>query len=80
MTAAGVPIDRETAIFSDYAGGGDGIFSLTVSAHRIPAAGPLFLGVQCMAESRDVSFRAVAMRVESELDLGHKTHGEVCPG
>ena len=78
--AAGVPIDRNTEIFSDYAGGGDGIFSLTVSAHRLPTAGPLFLGVQCTTESRDVSFRAVVMRVESELALGHKQHGEVCPG
>ena len=79
-TAGGIPIDRETEIFTDYAGGGDGIFSLTVSAHRLPAAGPLFLGVQCTTESRDVNFRAVVMRIESELELNHKQHGEVCPG
>ena len=32
---------------------------------------------RCEATARDVAFRAVAMRIDSELTLGERRHGEV---
>jgi hypothetical protein len=112
-STTGIPTDRTSELFSGYASGGDGIFSLTVPAHRLAEPGPLFLGVRCErfcsshpvslslslllrsilrctkvttrfacffrceATARDVAFRAVAMRIDSELTLGERRHGEV---
>ena len=72
-----IPDDRQTDYSHDLAY--EGIYSIAINLHNFHE-GTSYFSVQCKPYVSMRRFRVVVYAVESQLQLGHEYHGEVCPG